>query len=127
VAISDRYTGVYPRSSPGGRHLLGRTRVSVRDVARQPPALFTPGMRVRLAALGVGRAGAVDRESLRLANRLVGNAESAADLELVPGGLRARCAAAVTVTLAGGPRARSPWDDAPSAWTGRCTFAVVRN
>ncbi|WP_210507271.1 biotin-dependent carboxyltransferase family protein [Naasia sp. SYSU D00057] len=38
------------------------------------------------AALGVGPAGAFDRGALRLANRLVGNAESAAGLELLLGG-----------------------------------------
>ncbi len=47
VAISDRYCGGYPHPSPGGWHLLGRTRVAVWDVARQPPALLVPGARVR--------------------------------------------------------------------------------
>lgn len=43
-----------------------------------------------LAALGVGRAGAADRASLRLANRLVGNPESHAALEVTFGGFRVR-------------------------------------
>ena len=38
------------------------------------------------ARLGVARSGALDRGALRLANRLVGNAPSAAGLEIPPGG-----------------------------------------
>lgn len=45
-----------------------------------------PGM----AALGVGRSGACDRASYRLANRLVGNAPGAAALEVTAGGLQLR-------------------------------------
>lgn len=56
-----------------------------------------------LAALGVGRSGAADRAALRLANRLVGNPEDAAALELTFGGLRLRTDAAVTLALTGAP------------------------
>lgn len=47
LAIADRYTAVYPHASPGGWHLLGHTDTPVWDTARQPPALLTPGTRVR--------------------------------------------------------------------------------
>lgn len=47
VAIADEFTGVYPRSSPGGWRLLGRTDLVLFDLDRDPPALFTPGRRVR--------------------------------------------------------------------------------
>lgn len=47
VAIAGEFTGVYPRSSPGGWRLLGRTPVTLWDVARTPPALLVPGTRVR--------------------------------------------------------------------------------
>jgi allophanate hydrolase subunit 2 len=40
--------------------------------------------------LGVAASGALDRGALALANRLVGNADGAAALELVVGGFRAR-------------------------------------
>lgn len=56
-----------------------------------------------LAALGVGRSGAADPGALRLANRLVGNPESAACLELTFGGIRLRCASGGTLALAGAP------------------------
>jgi KipI family sensor histidine kinase inhibitor len=47
VAIAGEYTGVYPRSSPGGWRLLGRTDARLWDVDRTPPALLTPGTTVR--------------------------------------------------------------------------------
>jgi KipI family sensor histidine kinase inhibitor len=47
VAIAGEYTGVYPRSSPGGWRLLGRTDAVLWDLDREPPALLTPGTRVR--------------------------------------------------------------------------------
>lgn len=56
-----------------------------------------------LAHLGVGRSGAADLGSLRLANRLVGNSEGAACLEMTFGNLEARFDRAATVALAGAP------------------------
>jgi allophanate hydrolase subunit 2 len=56
-----------------------------------------------LAHLGVGRSGAADPGSLRLANRLVGNREGAACLEITFGNLEAQFHQAATVALAGAP------------------------
>jgi len=53
------------------------------------------------AHLGVPRAGALDQPALRLANRLVGNPEGAAGLELTLGGFAARLSRAGTVALTG--------------------------
>jgi KipI family sensor histidine kinase inhibitor len=47
VAIGGRQTGIYPRKSPGGWNIIGRTPLLLFDVARKPPALFHPGDRVR--------------------------------------------------------------------------------
>jgi KipI family sensor histidine kinase inhibitor len=47
VAIAGGLAAVYPSASPGGWRLLGRSPVRLFDPARQPPALFTPGRRVR--------------------------------------------------------------------------------
>lgn len=55
------------------------------------------------AHLGVGESGAADRTSLRLANRLVGNAEPAAGIEVTFGGLRVRFGDRATVALTGAP------------------------
>jgi KipI family sensor histidine kinase inhibitor len=47
VGVAGEFTGVYPRSSPGGWRLLGRTDAPLWDTAREPPALLTPGCRAR--------------------------------------------------------------------------------
>lgn len=47
VAIAGEYSGVYPRASPGGWRLLGRTDAPLWDTRRSPPALLTPGAAVQ--------------------------------------------------------------------------------
>jgi KipI family sensor histidine kinase inhibitor len=47
VAVAGRYTGIYPGPSPGGWHLLGRTRIDAFDPSREPPGLFVVGDVVR--------------------------------------------------------------------------------
>ncbi|MFG2305646.1 allophanate hydrolase subunit 1 [Actinacidiphila glaucinigra] len=47
VAVAGPYTGIYPRSSPGGWQLIGTTSVRLWDLAREPAALLAPGTRVR--------------------------------------------------------------------------------
>jgi 5-oxoprolinase (ATP-hydrolysing) subunit B len=51
VAIAGEFAGIYPRSSPGGWQLLGRTELLLWDPDRRPPALLTPGTRVRFEAV----------------------------------------------------------------------------
>ena len=156
VALAAEYTGVYPRSSPGGWQLIGRTDAVLWDARRDPPALVPSGARVRFipvrelgataaeaanaaasaapaapappvapgraievvdpgaltlvqdlgrpgrAALGVGAAGAFDRAAHRLANRLVGNDEAAAALEVLLGGLTLALPAGAWVAVTGG-------------------------
>lgn len=130
VAIAAGYTAVYPRESPGGWRLIGRTHAVMFDPLRSPAALLSPGSTVRfhpvaeipavvataratgdpvgvpalrilrpgalalvqdggrpgLGAIAVGASGAFDRGAQRLANRLVGNPEDSAALELLGGG-----------------------------------------
>ncbi|MGN6441542.1 MAG: 5-oxoprolinase/urea amidolyase family protein [Arthrobacter sp.] len=142
VALGGAYSAVYPRQSPGGWQLIGRTDALMWDLGRENPALIRPGDTVRFnavraeatvtappqaegqaaegqsaqddalvpaaglivskpglqatvqdlgrpgfASLGVSSAGAMDRGALRRANRLVGNPEGAAGIELLFGGL----------------------------------------
>jgi KipI family sensor histidine kinase inhibitor len=47
VAVAGEYSAVYPSASPGGWHLLGHTALAVWDVDRDPPALISPGTRLR--------------------------------------------------------------------------------
>ena len=52
VAVGGGYCGIYPRSSPGGWHLLGRTEVMLWDPSRRPPAMLVPGTTVKFTAVG---------------------------------------------------------------------------
>ncbi|WP_419707751.1 carboxyltransferase domain-containing protein [Promicromonospora sp. NFX87] len=174
VALAGPYSGVYPRESPGGWQLLGRTDAPVWDVTRERPALLLPGDEVRFTAVralaaatvrheqavehaspvetmrdrlvaadlrgtrglevvgagvsalvqdlgrpgsegaGVSASGALDRPSLRAANRAVGNPSGAAVVESV-GGLRLRAHGpqVLAVTGAVGEIAVRPGDGEP--------------
>ncbi|WP_235854148.1 hypothetical protein [Nonomuraea aridisoli] len=68
-----------------------------------------------LAHLGVPRSGALDEPAHRLANRLVGNLESAATLETTLTGTAVRLHAAATVAVTGAP-APVRIDGRPAAW-----------
>ena len=50
VGLAGEYSGVYPRPSPGGWQLIGRTDAVLWDAERDPPALLTPGGTVRFRA-----------------------------------------------------------------------------
>lgn len=73
---------------------------TVTVLATGPQTLVEDLGRPGYAHLGVPPSGALDTPALRLANRLVGNAESAAGLEILHGGLRLRagCSCHVAVT-----------------------------
>jgi KipI family sensor histidine kinase inhibitor len=51
VGLAGEYSGVYPRSSPGGWQLIGRTDAILWDASRNPPALLAPGGTVRFRAV----------------------------------------------------------------------------
>ena len=127
VALAGGFAGIYPQTSPGGWHLVGRTGLRLFDPGTAPYSLLRAGDVVRLrlddvrrggtvppagrpplrssaartlvvenagllsfvqdrgrvgvAGLGVPGAGAADPYSLRIANLLVGNGETAAGIE----------------------------------------------
>jgi KipI family sensor histidine kinase inhibitor len=51
VAVAGEYTAVYPRASPGGWRLIGRTELAMFDPEADPPAVLAPGDRVRFEPL----------------------------------------------------------------------------
>jgi KipI family sensor histidine kinase inhibitor len=54
VGLAGQFSGVYPRESPGGWQLIGRTadgQAGLWDVDRDPPALLMPGMWVQFRAV----------------------------------------------------------------------------
>jgi KipI family sensor histidine kinase inhibitor len=58
VALAGPYTGVYPRSSPGGWQLIGTTDLVLWDHTRVPAALLSPGTRVRFVPVTAAGAAA---------------------------------------------------------------------
>jgi KipI family sensor histidine kinase inhibitor len=50
VGLAGEFTGIYPRRSPGGWQLVGRTDAVLWDIDRPDPALLTPGTRVQFRA-----------------------------------------------------------------------------
>lgn len=79
------------------------TTAALEVVAPGPFATVQDAGRAGLAALGVGASGAADRDSHRLANRLLGNPEEAAAVEAVLGGLAVRARGPQTVAVTGAP------------------------
>lgn len=148
VGVAGRQTGVYPRQTPGGWRLLGRTPLRVYDPGRAEPALFRPGDRVVFEPVadegepapappteadlldpaglpvwqvlrpglfttvqdlgrsghqadGVPPAGAADPPAAVLANRLVGNPDGAAVLEVTALGPELAALREVAVAVVG--------------------------
>lgn len=52
VGLAGEFSGIYPRETPGGWQLIGRTEAVLFDVERDPPALLTPGTTVQFRAIG---------------------------------------------------------------------------
>lgn len=51
VGLAGDFSGIYPRSSPGGWQLIGHTNAPLWDLAQNPPALLEPGMQVQFEAV----------------------------------------------------------------------------
>ncbi|GAA4351736.1 5-oxoprolinase subunit C family protein [Angustibacter luteus] len=72
-------------------------------LATGPLATVQDAGRAGLAHLGVGPSGAADRTSLGQVNRLLGNAEGAAAVEVTLGGLHLRANGSADVAVVGAP------------------------
>lgn len=83
-------SGAADAAAPGVRVIEPGLLATVQDLGR-------PGR----ASLGIARSGALDRAALRRANRLIGNPEDAAGLEITLGGFRAVAERDLWVALAG--------------------------
>ncbi|WP_326503410.1 urea amidolyase family protein [Rothia nasimurium] len=51
VGLAGDFSGIYPRTSPGGWQLIGRTNAPLWDLSQNPPALLEPGMQVQFEAV----------------------------------------------------------------------------
>ena len=54
VGLAGEFSGIYPRESPGGWQLVGRTGLAMFDLSREPAALLRPGVRVRFVDVTAG-------------------------------------------------------------------------
>lgn len=83
VAIAGGHSGIYPRVSPGGWHLLGHTDLVMWDPARTGrEALLRPGMRVRFRPVPAAAAGPRDGGA---GDQGAGVADPHAGARVVPG------------------------------------------
>ena len=57
VALAGEFSAIYPRSSPGGWQLIGRTDIAMFNPDRQPPALLHAGAVVRFVDVSGARRG----------------------------------------------------------------------
>ena len=60
VAIAGEMSGVYPLTSPGGWHLIGRCPVPMFDPRQDPPVFLKPGDRVRFKAIDAAECAAIE-------------------------------------------------------------------
>ena len=94
VALAGNFSAVYPRRSPGGWQLIGRTAARMWDLDREQPALLRPGSTVRYVAVRelVELSDAVGDQGSGEAERFVDAAVPADDagpaLEIVSPGLQ---------------------------------------
>ena len=51
VGLAGEFTGIYPRSSPGGWQLIGTTDAELWDETRDDPSTITPGMLVKFGVV----------------------------------------------------------------------------
>lgn len=56
VGLAGQFSGVYPKTSPGGWQLIGTTPLAMFDLDRTPASLLQPGNRVRFRDMSAGRA-----------------------------------------------------------------------
>lgn len=82
---------------------MSDTRAALTVVEPGPLTTVQDAGRPGQGALGIGRSGACDRASYRLANRLVGNPDGAAALEVTLGGLVVRAEDDLCVAVTGAP------------------------
>jgi KipI family sensor histidine kinase inhibitor len=66
VALAGNQTGIYPVSTPGGWHLLGRTPVRVFVASADPPVAWAPGDGLKFIAISEEMFQDLDRRGLTL-------------------------------------------------------------
>jgi KipI family sensor histidine kinase inhibitor len=57
IAVAGQFTAIYPRATPGGWNIVGKTPVDIFNPERKFPALFAPGDTVSFHAVGLNEFG----------------------------------------------------------------------
>ncbi|MGH7244020.1 MAG: 5-oxoprolinase subunit PxpB [Phycisphaerales bacterium] len=65
IGIAGDQTGIYPRETPGGWKLIGRTPLQMFDVSRGAPSLLAPGDRVRFVPIDAAQFAALAEREQR--------------------------------------------------------------
>lgn len=86
VGIGGAQTGVYPISTPGGWHIIGRTPLRLFDPAREEPALLKPGDRVKFRPISAEEYQA-HLQAEPVAESLTPDAESAPGVRVIRAGM----------------------------------------
>ena len=53
IGIGGSQTGIYPQKSPGGWNIIGNTPISMFDINKEKPCLFTPGDKIKFKAIAL--------------------------------------------------------------------------
>ncbi len=56
VGLAGEFSGIYPKTSPGGWQLIGTTPLAMFDIDRAPASLLQPGSRVRFRDMAADKA-----------------------------------------------------------------------
>ena len=64
VAIGGKQTGIYPRESPGGWHVIGRTPIPMFRIDQSPPSPFKPGDSLQFYAVDLIEFNAIEQAFL---------------------------------------------------------------
>lgn len=51
IAIGGTQTGIYPKESPGGWHIIGRSPISMFDPKKKPPVWAVPGDQIKFVPI----------------------------------------------------------------------------
>ena len=53
LGIGGSQTGIYPQESPGGWNIIGNTPVSMFEINKKTPCLFTPGDEIKFQSISI--------------------------------------------------------------------------
>ncbi|MFW0111176.1 carboxyltransferase domain-containing protein [Rothia sp. CCM 9416] len=115
VGLAGDFSGIYPRSSPGGWQLIGHTNAPLWDLAQNPPALLEPGMQVQFEAV---------RELITVAGRSPAEEHPGKPaLSELAAGLKVRSPGMLTLFQDAGRSDLSHWGVSPSGPVDRAAAA----